>query len=55
MQDGDKIIFVDTAKVSRSGITNDGVFKTGGKKGTKVTIKIKNRRARVVEPSNNPR
>ncbi len=42
VQDGDKIIFVDTAKVAGVGITNDGVFKKlRGKKGTKVTIKIK--------------
>ena len=42
IQDGDKIIFVDTAKVAGVGINNDGVFKNlRGKKGTKVTIKIK--------------
>lgn len=42
IQDGDKIIFVDTAKVAGVGINNDGVFKKlRGKKGTKVMIKIK--------------
>jgi carboxyl-terminal processing protease len=42
VQDGDKLIFVDTAKVAGVGINNDGVFKKlRGKKGTKVTIKIK--------------
>lgn len=42
IQDGDKIIFVDTSKVAGVGINNDGVFKKlRGKKGTKVTIKIK--------------
>lgn len=42
VQDGDKIIYVDTAKVAGIGITNDGVFKSlRGKKGTKVTVKIK--------------
>jgi carboxyl-terminal processing protease len=42
IQDGDKIVFVDTAKVAGVGINNDGVFKKlRGKKGTKVTIKIK--------------
>lgn len=42
VQDGDKIVFVDTAKVAGVGINNDGVFKKlRGKKGTKVTIKIK--------------
>ena len=42
VQDGDKIIFVDTAKVAGIGINNEGVFKKlRGKKGTKVTIKIK--------------
>ena len=47
VQDGDKLVFVDTAKVAGVGINNDGVFKKlRGKKGTKVTIKIK----RVGEP-----
>ncbi|MFN8282951.1 MAG: S41 family peptidase [Chitinophagales bacterium] len=42
VQDGDKLIFVDTSKVAGVGITNDGVFKyLRGKKGTKVIIKIK--------------
>lgn len=42
IQDGDKIIFVDTANVAGVGINNDGVFKKlRGKKGTKVNIKIK--------------
>jgi carboxyl-terminal processing protease len=42
VQDGDKLVFVDTSKVAGIGITNDGVFKyLRGKKGTKVTIKIK--------------
>lgn len=42
IQDGDKIIFVDTANVAGVGITNDGVFKKlRGKKGTHVTVKIK--------------
>ena len=42
IQDGDKIIYVDTAKVAGVGITNDGVFKKlRGKKGTKVLVKIK--------------
>lgn len=42
IQDGDKIIFVDTANVAGVGITNDGVFKKlRGKKGTRVTVKIK--------------
>lgn len=42
VQDGDKLIFVDTAKVAGVGINNDGVFKKlRGKKGTKVTLKIK--------------
>ncbi len=42
IQDGDKIVFVDTTKVAGVGINNDGVFKKlRGKKGTKVTIKIK--------------
>ncbi len=42
IQDGDKIIFVDTSKVAGVGINNDGVFKNlRGKKGTKVAIKIK--------------
>lgn len=42
VQDGDKIVFVDTANVAGVGINNDGVFKKlRGKKGTKVTIKIK--------------
>ena len=42
VQDGDKLIFVDTAKVAGIGINNDGVFKKlRGKKGTKVTVKIK--------------
>ncbi len=47
VQDGDKIIFVDTAKVAGVGISNDGVFKKlRGRKGTRVTIKVK----RVGEP-----
>ncbi|MBK9329902.1 MAG: PDZ domain-containing protein [Sphingobacteriales bacterium] len=47
VQDGDKIIFVDTAKVAGAGINNDGVFKKlRGRKGTRVTIKVK----RVGEP-----
>lgn len=42
VQDGDRIIFVDTAKVAGVGINNDGVFKKlRGKKGTKVTIQVK--------------
>ncbi len=42
VQDGDKIIFVDTAKVAGIGINNEGVFKKlRGKKGTKVIIKVK--------------
>ncbi len=42
IQDGDKIIFVDTANVAGVGITNEGVFKKlRGKKGTHVTVKIK--------------
>lgn len=42
VQDGDKIIFVDTAKVAGVGITNDLVFKKlRGKKGTHVSIKVK--------------
>lgn len=42
VQDGDKIVFVDTARVAGIGINNDGVFKKlRGKKGTKVTIKVK--------------
>ncbi len=42
VQDGDKLIFVDTSKVAGVGITNEGVFKyLRGKKGTKVSIKIK--------------
>ena len=42
VQDGDKLIFVDTSKVAGVGITNEGVFKyLRGKKGTKVAIKIK--------------
>ncbi|MDB5227604.1 MAG: carboxy-terminal processing protease precursor [Bacteroidota bacterium] len=42
VEDGDKIVFVDTSKVAGVGINNDGVFKKlRGKKGTKVTIKIK--------------
>lgn len=42
VQDGDKIVFVDTNNVAGVGINNDGVFKNlRGKKGTKVTIKIK--------------
>lgn len=42
IQDGDRIIFVDTAKVAGVGITNDDVFKKlRGKKGTKVAVKIK--------------
>jgi carboxyl-terminal processing protease len=42
IQDGDKIIFVDTAKVAGVSINNDGVFKKlRGKKGTKVMIKVK--------------
>lgn len=42
VQDGDKIIFVDTANVAGVGINNDGVFKKlRGKKGTKVLIKVK--------------
>ncbi|MEZ5053428.1 MAG: S41 family peptidase [Chitinophagales bacterium] len=42
VQDGDKIIFVDTAKVAGVGINNEGVFKKlRGKKGTKVIIKVK--------------
>ncbi|HQV77171.1 MAG TPA: S41 family peptidase [Chitinophagales bacterium] len=42
VQDGDKIIFVDTAKVAGIGINNDGVFKAlRGKKGTKVNIRVK--------------
>ncbi len=47
VQDGDKIIFVDTAKVAGVGISNEGVFKKlRGRKGTRVTIKVK----RVGEP-----
>lgn len=42
VQDGDKIVFVDTANVAGIGINNDGVFKKlRGKKGTKVMLKIK--------------
>lgn len=42
VQDGDKIVYVDTTKVAGVGINNDGVFKNlRGKKGTKVTIKVK--------------
>ncbi len=42
VQDGDKIIFVDTAKVAGIGINNDGVFKKlRGRKGTHVTIRVK--------------
>lgn len=42
IQDGDKIVFVDTANVAGVGINNDGVFKKlRGKKDTKVTIKVK--------------
>lgn len=42
VQDGDKIVFVDTSKVAGININNEGVFKKlRGKKGTKVTIKIK--------------
>lgn len=47
VQDGDKIVFVDTANVAGVGINNDGVFKKlRGKKGTKVNLKIK----RIGEP-----
>ena len=42
IQDGDRIIYVDTAKVAGVGILNDGVLKKlRGKKGTDVTVKIK--------------
>lgn len=42
IQDGDKLIYVDTAKVAGVGINNDGVFKKlRGRKGTKVIVKIK--------------
>lgn len=42
IQDGDRIIYVDTAKVAGVGIVNDGVLKKlRGKKGTDVTVKIK--------------
>lgn len=42
IQDGDKIIYVDTAKVAGIGLKNDDVFKyLRGKKGTKVNVKIK--------------
>ncbi len=42
IQDGDKIIFVDTANVAGVGINNDGVFKKlRGRKGTKVLIRVK--------------
>ena len=42
VEDGDRIIFVDTARVAGVGINNEGVFKKlRGKKGTKVSIKIK--------------
>jgi carboxyl-terminal processing protease len=42
VQDGDKLIFVDTSRVAGVGINNAGVFKyLRGKKGTKVLIKIK--------------
>jgi carboxyl-terminal processing protease len=47
VMDGDKIVFVDTAKVAGIGIDNNGVFKKlRGKKGTKVSVKIK----RIGEP-----
>jgi carboxyl-terminal processing protease len=47
VQDGDKIIFVDTAKVAGIGINNEGVFKKlRGKKGTRVSVKVK----RIGEP-----
>lgn len=42
VQDGDKIVMVDTAKVAGVGINNDGVFKKlRGRKGTRVTISVK--------------
>lgn len=42
VQDGDKIIFVDTAKVAGIGIKNEGVLKIlRGRKGTRVTIQVK--------------
>ena len=42
VQDGDKIIYVDTAKVAGVGIDNDGVFKKlRGRKGTHVAIQVK--------------
>jgi carboxyl-terminal processing protease len=42
VQDGDKIVYVDTAKVAGIGINNDGVFKKlRGRKGTHVTIQVK--------------
>jgi len=42
IQDGDKIIYVDTSKVAGVGIKNEGVFKfLRGRKGTKVTVKVK--------------
>jgi carboxyl-terminal processing protease len=38
VQDGDKIVYVDTAKVAGIGINNEGVFKKlRGRKGTHVT------------------
>lgn len=42
IQDGDKIIYVDTSKIAGIGIDNDAVFKyLRGAKGTKVNVKIK--------------
>lgn len=42
LQDGDKIIYIDTAKVAGIGLDNDKVFKLlRGKKGTTVTVKVK--------------
>jgi carboxyl-terminal processing protease len=42
IQDGDKIIYVDTSKIAGVGIDNDAVFKyLRGAKGTKVNVKIK--------------
>jgi carboxyl-terminal processing protease len=42
VQDGDKIVYVDTAKVAGIGINNEGVFKKlRGRKGTHVTIQVK--------------
>lgn len=42
IQDGDKIIYVDTSKIAGIGIKNDDVFKyLRGRKGTKVTVKVK--------------